>query len=103
MKIIKEISDMIEDEIEGACEYAKRAVELREEMPDLADTLYSISLQEVQHINLLHTQVVHLIEQERKEHGEPPATMMAVYEYLHKKHIEAVNEIKIYQQMYKEK
>ena len=53
MKIMKEISDMIEDEIEGACEYAKRAVELKEEMPDFADTLYSISLQEVKRKNCL--------------------------------------------------
>ena len=102
MKIIRELSDMIEDEIEGACNYAKRAVELKEEMTELADTLYSISLQEVQHINMLHSQVVTIIEKERKEHGEPPATMMAVYEYLHKKHIEKVAEIKRYQQMYKE-
>ena len=42
-----------------------------------------------------------MIEGYRKTHGEPPAAMMAVYEYVHKKHIERLEEARRYQEMYK--
>jgi hypothetical protein len=37
-----------------------------------------------------------------EKEGEPPATMLAVYEYLHRKHIDKVADIKRYQDMYKQ-
>ena len=54
-------------------------------------------------MNLLHNQVVKLIDNYRKTEGEPPVEMMAVYNYLHEKFIEEAKEIKIMQQMYMEK
>jgi hypothetical protein len=50
MKIIQELTDMIEDELDGAYEYAHTALTLREEHPSLAKTFYDISLDEVKHI-----------------------------------------------------
>ena len=102
MKIIKELTEMIEDELDGAEEYAKNALVMREEHPTLAKTFYDISLDEVKHINMLHDEVRKLIEQHRREKSEPPAPMLAVYEYLHKKHIEEAAEIKSLQAQYKE-
>jgi Mn-containing catalase len=93
---------MIEDELEGAEEYAKQAVMLAEERPTLAKAFYDISLDEVKHINMLHDEVKKLIDMHRKEKGEPPAPMMAMYEYLHGRHIERANSIKNYQSKYKE-
>jgi hypothetical protein len=102
MKIIKELSEMIEDELDGAEEYARNAVAMMETHPTLAKTFYDISLDEVKHINMLHDEVKKIIEQHRKEKGDPPAAMMAVYEYLHNRHIEKANAIKMYQTQYKE-
>ena len=102
MKIIQELTDMIEDELEGAEEYARNAVFLREEHPTLAKTFYDISLDEVKHINMLHEEVRKKIESHRKEKGEPPAAMLAIYEYLHKKHVAKAAEIKALQTKYKE-
>lgn len=101
MKIIRELSDMIEDEIDGALDYARKAVELKEEHKKLADTLYELSTEEVSHISRLHDEVVRIIDKYRAEKGEPPADMMVIYDYLHKKHIAKVAEIKRYQDMYK--
>ena len=50
----------------------------------------------------LHSIVTKTISDYRKEHGEPPAPMMAVYDYLHKKHIDNAARVKAMQQMYKE-
>ena len=42
-----------------------------------------------------------MIEAYRKEHGEPPASMAAVYDYMHKRHIEKLEEAKRYQDIYR--
>ena len=51
----------------------------------------------------LHSAVVKIIDNYRKMHGEPPAPMLAVYEYLHEKSIDEVKEVRFLQQMYMEK
>lgn len=100
MKIISILSDKISDEIEDGRDYVKMALEEKEEYPDLAKTLYTISEQEMNHMSMLHEQVVDIIKRYRDEHGEPPAPMMAVYNYLHKKQIDAAAEVKAMQAMY---
>lgn len=101
MKIIQELCDMIDDEICDARKYAKCALKKKEEYPHLADTFYKLSEEEMKHMALLHTEVVTIIEQYRKEKGEPPEAMMAVYDYLHKKSIDKAAEVKTLQAMYK--
>jgi ferritin len=101
MKIIKKISEQIDEEIEGALWYAEEALMTAHEHPSLAKTLYSISEQELHHVDMLHEEVVKLIESHRREHGEPPAAMMAVYDYLHKKQIENVAKVKHYLEQFK--
>ena len=101
MKLIKKLEELIEDEICDVKKYAKMAVELKAEHPQLAQTLYTISTQEESHQQALHNEVVKLVEQHRKEHGEPPKEMMAVYDYLHKRHVEKLAEAKRYQEMYR--
>ena len=101
MKLIKELTERIEEEIDGAEEYVKEAIKLKLEHPSLAKTLYDISNQEMSHIDMLHAEVVKLIEEHRRMHGEPPAPMMAVYEYIHERHIDKVNTIKLLQAEYR--
>lgn len=101
MKIIEELEDAIDDEIHDIKKYAKMAIELKADHPGLAQVLYTISTQEEAHKNMLHNEVVKIIEQHRSTHGAPPAEMMAVYDYVHKKHIDKAAEAKRYQEMYK--
>lgn len=102
MKLIQQISEMIEEEVEGACEYAKEALKHKENDPMLAKTFYDIAGVELQHVNMLHEQVARIIEQHRRDHGEPPAAMLAVYNYLHEKQIEKVAKVKHLLVMYRE-
>lgn len=101
MKIIKELSEYIDEEIHDAGKYAKRAVECRDEQPELAKLFYELSQQEMNHMNMLHKQVVDIIQKYRKENGEPPAPMMAVYEYLHERQIAEAAKVKAMQAMFK--
>ena len=103
MKIIKQICEYIEDELHDSEKYIKKALEVREEYPEVAELMNMLSAEEMKHMQLLHNQVVKLIDTYRKTNGEPPANMLAVYDYLHNKYIEETKEIKIMQQMYLEK
>lgn len=101
MKLIKELEELIEDEISDVKKYAQMAAELKAEHPGLAQVLYTISTQEDAHQAAIHTEVVKLIEEHRRSHGEPPAAMMAVYDYIHKRHIEKMAEARRFQEIYK--
>ena len=102
MKLIQKLSELIDEEIEGAECYIKMAIENKSDHKSLADALYDLSMQEMNHVNILHEQVTQLISEYRQVKGEPPADMLAVYDYLHRKQIEKANHVKAYQVMYKE-
>ena len=102
MRIIKKLSKMIECEIEDASKYIEKALKYKEEHPELAKMFYSLSMEEMEHMKKLHGAVVEIIEEYRKEHGEPPKEMLFLYNYLHEKHIDDAAEVRTMQAMYKE-
>lgn len=101
MKLIRDLEELIEDEISDVKKYAQMAAELKAEHPGLAQVLYTISTQEETHQAALHTEVVKIIEEHKRTKGEPPAAMMAVYEYMHRRHIDKMAEARRYQELYK--
>ena len=101
MKIIQKLSDMISDELEDASRYANCAMQYKEENRGLADVFFTLSTDEMRHMDILHGEVVKIIEAYRRETGEPPADMLAVYNYLHNKQIEKAGEVKAMQALYK--
>ena len=101
MNIIKCLSQKIEDEIEDANDYIDLAVKWKQEEPDTADLFYELSLEEMGHMEKLHKEVAELIDEYRKEKGEPPKDMMILYEYLHEMHIKTATKVKVKQDMYK--
>ena len=102
MKIIEKLSDMIEEELNDAEKYIRCALENKESYPAVAEVFATLSGEEIKHMQMLHNQVAALIEEHKKKNGNPPEKMMALYEYLHKKHISHTADIKVMQSAYKD-
>lgn len=94
MKIVMKLVSLIDDELSGAKEYIKLALHNREEHPGLADTFADLADAEMGHVTKLHDEVARLIDEVRQRDGEPPAGMLAVYEYEHDKQIGKASKIK---------
>lgn len=94
MKIIMKLVSLIDDELCGAKEYIKLAMHNREDHSHLADTFADLAEEEMGHVSKLHDEVTRLIEEVRQRDGEPPAGMLAVYDYEHKKQISKASKIK---------
>ena len=101
MKLIKCLSELIEEEICDAEKYIDKAMKWKTEEPQTADLFYQLSVDEMGHMEKIHQEVVELIEEYRKEHGDPPKEMLVLYDYLHEKHIGDATKVKIKQGMYK--
>lgn len=101
MKEMKLLMEHVEDELKDAHCYAKLALEFKGKDPETADLFYKLSGEEMSHMNMLHKDVVRHIENHRRTKGEPPAEMMAVYEYLHARSIEKAEEVGVLQALYR--
>ena len=101
MKIIMCLAEKIEEELEDANTYIDLAMKWKAEEPETADLFYQLSTEEMGHMEKLHQEVVELINDYRKEHGEPPKEMMTLYDYLHGKHMKTATQVQIKQGMYK--
>ena len=102
MKIIKKLSELIDEELDDAEKYVKCALNHKDTDRGLADVFYTLSVEEMRHVNMLHAEIVKKIEQHRREHGDPPVNMQAIYDYLHEKQIDKAADIKTEQAMFKD-
>lgn len=101
MKVIEKLEKQIHEEIHDAKKYIKCALMYKDEDRDLSDMYYQLSQEEMGHMEKLHKMVVSIIEDYRKEKGEPPADMLTLYNYLHEQDIDEAAEVKMLISMYK--
>ena len=101
MTEIKLLMEHVADELRDAHTYAKLALEYKASDPEMAELFYKLSCEEMNHMNILHKDVVRHIEAYKRQKGEPPEGMKALYEYLHKQAIGDAEEVGVLQGMYK--
>ena len=101
MKIIKCLSEKIEEELNDANSYIDLAERWKQDAPEAAELFFELSGEEMGHVEKLHKAVAALIVAYREKNGEPPKEMMTLYDYLHEKQIGLATQIRVKQGMYK--
>ena len=100
MKVIKCLSEDIEATLDAAENDIKKAIMYKDESPIAAKAFYAKSTMLMDTIKPQHDAIVALIDGYKKEKGEPPAPMMAIYNYMHERHIMKAAGIKNLQDMF---
>ena len=100
MKIIKCLSENIECTLDAAEDNIKNAVRYKEEFPLAAKAFYNQSVLLMDSLKGQHDAVTAIINEYRKTKGDPPAPMMAIYNYMHERHMNKAAAIKNLQDMY---
>lgn len=101
MKKIAEIVEAINEETEGAEEYAKMATRYKMDDKVLADSYAAIAAQELEHVDKLHAQVVRIINAQKTSGKEVPEAMQMVWDWEHGKIVDTVARIKAMLEIYK--
>jgi rubrerythrin len=99
MRIIKELSKQIKEELHDAEKYAKHAMEYKTEYPEVADVYHHLAKEEVSHANLLHDRVVALIRKASSEREVPPV-MRELWAWQHEEIVEDQAEVMRLIEMY---
>ena len=102
MQIIKKLSKMIGEELDDAEKYARCALNHKDEDTSLAELFYSLSLEEMKHMEMLHKAVVRMIEEVRQSGRTVPEGMQEMYDYIHEQHIDHAKEVRMLQSMFRE-
>lgn len=101
MKIIEKLSEQMDEELHDADMYIECAMKHKESDVLLSKMYADLSAAETQHALIIHENTVRIINDYKAKGNEVPPDMKAVYDYLHNKQIEKLNEIKLKQAMYK--
>jgi hypothetical protein len=101
MKILKDLIKKSCDTLEEIEWYAEKAHHLRAEHKALADTYIEIAEMHIKVYTMLHSKMVTLIEERKRDGVEVPKGMMEIWDYEHEKLIKEFAEAKYLIEEYK--
>ena len=99
MRIIKDLSKQIKEELHDAEKYAKLALEHKTDLTELAEAYHRLAKEEISHANLLHEKVVAIIRKASMDTEAPPV-MRELWAWQHEEIIEEEAEVKRLIEMY---
>lgn len=101
MKILKDLIKKADDTLDEIEWYSEKALMYREDNKAVADIYNKIADMHVTIYDMLHKQMVDLIEQKKRDGHQPPAEMLAIWDYEHEKLIREFKEAKVLVEEYK--
>lgn len=99
MGVMRELYEMMEEELDGAKHYAKMSVHKKCNHPIMAKMFYEMSMDELSHATKLHDQIEKEITASDEEESE---SMISVYDFLHEQMVDKMAKIREYQAMYRD-
>lgn len=100
MQIIKYMAEDIEKTMDMAECNIKKAIECKNSFPLAAKACYNKSIALLETIKGMHDSITEIIKEYRATTGEPPAPMLAVYNYLHARNMDQAALIRNLQELY---
>lgn len=94
MKILKHLIEKADDTLEEIEWYAEKALHYKNEHKGLADVYNKIGEMHITIYDMLHKQMVDLIDEHRRMGNTPPPEMIAIWDYEHEKLIKEFAEAK---------
>ena len=101
MKILKHMIEKSEDTLDEIEWYAEKALHYKAEHKAIADVYNKIADMHITIYEMLHKQMVDLIDEHRRMGHNPPPEMLAIWEYEHEKLIKEFAEAKTMVDEYK--
>lgn len=103
MKILTKMIDKASDTLEEIEWYAEKALHYKPEHRSIADVYNKIAEMHITIYDMLHKEMVGLIDEYRKnlDNQQPPAVMLAIWDYEHSKLIKEFAEAKTMVDEYK--
>lgn len=102
MDKIKDLFELVDDELQDAMKYAKLAMEHKDTDNAMAELFYSLSLEEIKHKQNLYNCAVKAMTTYVEKYPEKEEITKEVFEALNERTIDWENSIRVYQGMYRE-
>ena len=101
MKILTHLIEKAHDTMQEVEDYGEKALHYRAEHKSLADCYNKIAEMHITIYDMLHKEMVNLIEEQKRVGITPPPEMLAIWDYEHKKLIKEFAEAKTLVEEYK--
>jgi hypothetical protein len=101
MKILVDLIEKATDTMDEVEWYGEKAHHLRAEHKSLADVCIKVAEMHIEIYKMLHSQMVEIIEEERRKGVQPPPEMLAIWNYEHEKLVKEFAEAKFLVEEYK--
>lgn len=101
MKRISTLLEQMDDELDGAREYAQCALHLKDEDKELADVYVSLARTELDHYQKLYNQMTRVMTNYRSEHGDLSPELQEFYDWQRTKTMDCMAEVKVLVDSYK--
>lgn len=101
MKILTKMIDKADDTLEEIEWYAEKAMHHKADHKSVADVYNKIADMHITIYDLLHKEMVNLIDEYKRSGHNPPPEMLAIWDYEHEKLIKRFAEAKMMVEEYK--
>lgn len=101
MKYISVLLEQMDDELDGAHEYAQCALRSKDEDRELAEVYMSLARTELDHYQKLYNQMTRIMTNYRSEHGDMSYELQEFYDWQRTKTMNHMAEVKVLVDSYK--
>lgn len=89
------ILDKLGEELDDACEYAKKAIFWKDKEKDVANLFYKLGEQELEHYAALNGHFMEAAEKMRSSYPDYAHKAIIVYDWAQKKNMEKMERVKV--------